>query len=61
MKRLLRTAATLALLFLAPACTGDGRGVPGESRISGRAGVAISSQRIAPPISRRPGEPMPAP
>lgn len=59
MKRLFLTAATLALLLLVPACTADGPGAQGESRISGRAGVAINSQQLAPPISRRPGDQMP--
>jgi hypothetical protein len=60
MKRLLLSATALALLLLVTACAGDGSTKKGESRISGRAGVVVSSHHLAPPVGRRPGDQMPA-
>lgn len=62
MKRLLLAAATLALpLLILPGCTSGRSEAHGESRLSGRAGVALSSAQLAPPLARRPGGDQPPP
>ncbi len=60
MKHLLLSATAVALLFFVSGCAGNTAAAKGESRISGRAGVVVSSHHVSPVIGGRPGDQMPS-